>query len=122
MRIQQSAILIISLMLVIANSTASAAAPAEQSLIQLVPTAASGTIEDAPTTESLALTPSMEMYGFAADMSTPPADLWERIRNGFAMAELNSKEVRSSENFYASRPEYINRIVERSKLLLFHIV
>ncbi len=121
MRIQQSAALIISLILVIANSTASAAAPSEQSLIQLVPAAASEVTDDA-TAESLALTPSTEMYGFAANLSTPPADLWERIRNGFAMAELNSIEVRNSENFYASRPEYINRVVERSRRYLFHIV
>ncbi len=121
MRIQRSAALIISLILVIANSTASAAAPSEQSLIQLVPAAASEVTDDA-TAESLTLTPSTEMYGFAADLSTPPADLWERIRNGFAMAELNSIEVRNSENFYASRPEYINRVVERSRRYLFHII
>lgn len=122
MRIQQpAAFLIIGLALAVAHSTASAAAPAEQSAIQLVSTAAdiSG---DTSTTESLTLTPSTEMYGFAANLSTPPADLWERIRNGFTMAELNNVEVRNSENFYASRPEYINRIVERSKRYLFHIV
>ena len=123
MRILQSAaVLIIGLTLAIANSTASAAAPAEQSLIQLVPATASGATEDDSTTESLALTPSTEMTGFTADLSTPPADLWERIRNGFAMAELNSKEVHNSENLYASRPEYMNRIVERSRRYLFHIV
>lgn len=121
MRIQRSAALIIGLTLAAVSSLVGAAAPSEQSLIQLVPVAASEVTDDI-TAESLALTPSTGMYGFAADLSTPPADLWERIRNGFAMAELNSKEVRNSENFYASRPEYINRIVERSKLYLFHIV
>lgn len=119
MHIPQSAVvLIIGLTLAIANSTTSAAAPAEQSLIRLVPTVASIATEDTPAAASLALTSD----GFAADMSPPPVDLWGRIRNGFAMAELNSKEVRSSENFYAGRPEYMNRIVERSKRYLFHIV
>ena len=122
MRIQQpAAVLIIGLTLAAASSLVGAAAPSEQSLIQLVPVAASEATADT-TAESLAFTPPAGMYGFAADMSTPPADLWERIRNGFAMAELSSKEVRSSESFYASRPEYINRIVERSRLYLFHIV
>ena len=122
MRIQQpTAFLIISLALVVAHSTASAAAPAEQSSIQLI-SAAADVGGDASTTESLTLTPSTEMYGYATDLSTPPADLWERIRSSFAMAELNSVEVRNSENFYASRPEYINRIVERSRRYLFHIV
>ncbi len=115
MHIPQSAVvLIIGLTLAITNSTTSAAAPAEQSLIRLVPTVTSIVAEDAPNAASFVLT--------SVDISAPPTDLWERIRNGFAMAELNSKEVRSSENFYAGRPEYMSRIVERSKRYLFHIV
>ena len=51
-----------------------------------------------------------------------PTDLWERIRGGFAMAELDSREVRYNEKFYASRPKYLKRIIERSKRYLFHIV
>jgi len=53
---------------------------------------------------------------------TGSTDLWERIRNGFAMAELDSKAVRNSEIFYTARPEYMKRIVERSRRYLFHIV
>ena len=34
------------------------------------------------------------------DERARPADLWERIRNGFAMAELDSTEVRDNEDFY----------------------
>ena len=35
---------------------------------------------------------------------------------------MDSEEVRNSENFYANRPEYVKRIIERSKRYLFHIV
>jgi membrane-bound lytic murein transglycosylase D len=123
MRILQSAaLLVIGLTLAIANSTASSAAPAEQSFIQLVTATASGATAGDPTAESPTLASSTEMSGFPVDISTPSVDLWERIRNGFAMAELNSIEVRNSENLYAGRPEYINRIVERSRRYLFHIV
>ncbi|SOD40838.1 LysM peptidoglycan-binding domain-containing protein [Nitrosovibrio sp. Nv4] len=58
----------------------------------------------------------------ASNLSVAPIDLWERIRKGFTMAELDSEEVRHSEDFYASHPEYIKRVVERGKRYLFHIV
>jgi len=51
-----------------------------------------------------------------------PADLWERIRRGFAMPDLDSELVRDREQWYASRPDYIFRMTERSRKYLFHIV
>jgi membrane-bound lytic murein transglycosylase D len=41
---------------------------------------------------------------------TPPADLWERIRNGFAMPDLEQDLVQNQEQWYASRPDYIQRM------------
>ena len=58
----------------------------------------------------------------SASAATSPGDLWDRIRNGFAMAEFDSQEVRDSEDFYVSHPEYMQRIFQRSKRYLFHIV
>jgi membrane-bound lytic murein transglycosylase D len=52
----------------------------------------------------------------------PPADLWERIRRGFAMPNLDGDLVRQQEQWYVSRPEYIQRMTERSRKYLFHIV
>ncbi len=52
----------------------------------------------------------------------PPADLWERIRRGFAMPNLQGDLVNDRERWYASRPEYIGRMTERSRKYLFHIV
>ena len=51
-----------------------------------------------------------------------PADLWERIRRGFAMPDLESDLVRDREQWYATRPDYIFRMTERSRKYLFHIV
>ena len=53
---------------------------------------------------------------------SPPADLWERIRRGYAMPDLNNDLVRDREQWYASRPDYIFRMTERSRKYLFHIV
>jgi membrane-bound lytic murein transglycosylase D len=52
----------------------------------------------------------------------PPADLWQRIRRGFNMPNLEGDLVRQQEQWYVSRPEYIQRMTERSRKYLFHIV
>jgi len=51
-----------------------------------------------------------------------PAHLWERIRRGFAMPDLENDLVRDREQWYATRPDYIQRMTERSSRYLFHIV
>ncbi len=53
---------------------------------------------------------------------SPPADLWERIRRGFAMPDLDTDLVHDREQWYATRPDYIQRMTERSSKYLFHIV
>jgi membrane-bound lytic murein transglycosylase D len=52
----------------------------------------------------------------------PPPDLWARIRSGFAMPDLQNDLVTDREQWYASRPDYIQRMTERSSKYLFHIV
>ena len=51
-----------------------------------------------------------------------PVDIWDRIRRGFAMPDLDGELVRDREQWYASRPDYIQRMTERSSRYLFHIV
>ena len=65
----------------------------------------------------------------AADDAPPPhvaavadGDLWQRIRSGFAMGELKSPLVARHEKWYANRPEYVGRVVERSRRYLHFIV
>lgn len=52
----------------------------------------------------------------------PPVDLWDRIRRGYAMPDLESDLVRDREQWYVARPDYIFRMTDRSKKYLFHIV
>jgi len=49
-------------------------------------------------------------------------DLWERVRRGFAMPDLDTDLVRDRERWYASRPDYVARMTERGGRYLFHIV
>ena len=51
-----------------------------------------------------------------------PSDLWERIRRGFAMPGLEGDLVSQHEQWYATRPDYIQRMTERSSKYLFHVV
>ncbi len=51
-----------------------------------------------------------------------PTDLWDRMRRGFAMPDLDTDLVRHHERWHASRPENIQRMVDRSSKYLFHIV
>ncbi len=51
-----------------------------------------------------------------------PADLWVRMRRGFNLPELDNSLVRDQERWYSSRPDYIQRMTERSSKYLFHIV
>jgi membrane-bound lytic murein transglycosylase D len=50
------------------------------------------------------------------------ADLWARVRRGFGMPDLDSELVRDRERWYASRPDYVQRMTERGGRYLFHIV
>jgi membrane-bound lytic murein transglycosylase D len=51
-----------------------------------------------------------------------PDDLWVRIRNGFAMPDLQVDLVQDREQWYANRPDYIERMTARSSKYLYHIV
>ena len=56
-----------------------------------------------------------------ADRATR-VDLWDRVRRGFAMKDLDSDLVRERERWYASRPDYVARMTERGGRYLFYIV
>ncbi len=49
-------------------------------------------------------------------------DLWNRIRSGFKLPESDPRLTRVHEQSYSRNPAYIERIAERSKPYLFHIV
>ena len=56
------------------------------------------------------------------DDRTVHTDLWQRVRNSFGIADLDDAFVRNRERFYASRPDYVQRMAERGGRYLFHIV
>ena len=49
-------------------------------------------------------------------------DLWSRIKSGYAIPNVKSQYTTNHETWYASRPDYIKRMLDRSQRYLFHIV
>ena len=56
------------------------------------------------------------------DRTAAVDDLWQRIRHGFAMPNLDDALVRQKTKEYARNQEYLQRILDRSRLYLYHIV
>ncbi|NDY90622.1 transglycosylase SLT domain-containing protein [Ideonella sp. TBM-1] len=67
--------------------------------------------------------PAPALEGVSLATGAPePKDLWQRIRLGLTMADLDDEVVRQKEQFYARRPEYLTRMAERGRRYLFHVV
>ncbi|MCV2354895.1 transglycosylase SLT domain-containing protein [Paucibacter sp. B2R-40] len=62
--------------------------------------------------------------GVAIDLNEAraSADLWVRLRSGFAMPELDNDGVRRAEVWYSSRPDYVQRMTERGGRYLYHVI
>ncbi len=85
-------------------------ATAPQASSQSADTAEPETQSPAPIREALIVAPEPSS-----------GDLWQRIRNGYAMKELNSPLIARHEKWYANRPDYVMRMTERARRYLFYI-
>ncbi|MGB8337596.1 MAG: LysM peptidoglycan-binding domain-containing protein [Burkholderiales bacterium] len=50
------------------------------------------------------------------------SDLWERIRKGYGLSNFDSPLIGNHVNWYAGRPDYFQRMTDRSARYLFYIV
>ena len=48
--------------------------------------------------------------------------IWTRINNGYKMKERPSRRIRNFEKWYSKRPEYVERMLNRSEKYLFYVV
>ncbi len=88
------------------SESATTAAPADETRQKIA-----APLESAPEASitSTALTPA-------------PESLWVRIRNGFALPQVESKLVARHEAWFLNHPDYFQRMLERSRLYLYFIV
>jgi membrane-bound lytic murein transglycosylase D len=55
-------------------------------------------------------------------LPTPTHDLWDRIVRGYAIPDVDGPLVDQWEQWYEDRPDYVARMIERSRRYLYHIV
>lgn len=58
----------------------------------------------------------------AIDLTAEPDELYQRMRRGFSMPNINNSLVLHHQQWYQNHPEYLRRMVERSSRYLHHIV
>jgi len=56
------------------------------------------------------------------DLTHPPRDMWDRIRRGFAVPNLETDLVNHWTQYYAARPESVLIMSQRASKYLYHIV
>ena len=84
--------------------------------------AVASTASDVAATAPVPVDPLRPDVRLDLDDRTAQTDLWARVRRGFAMPDLDSDLVRNREQWYATRPDYVQRMTERGGRYLFHIV
>jgi membrane-bound lytic murein transglycosylase D len=63
-----------------------------------------------------------EVNAQTVDLTIQAVDVWERVRKGYAIPNLEGPLVDKWVAYYAARPEYIQRMADRSGKYLYYIV
>ena len=95
-----------------------AAAPADMTLAMAQPTTPDFSIDSQPPQEVTGDLPPLKTI----DLTTPPDDLWQRIRDGFAMPNLDGPLVADRQAWYLNRPELLQKLFRSSRRYLYYIV
>jgi membrane-bound lytic murein transglycosylase D len=78
--------------------------------------------------EEIAALPPLPPHPFsdiAAELEPLPAsspDIWVRVIAGYGVADVDGPLVARWEQWYAERPDYVARMIDRSRRYLYHIV
>ncbi len=66
--------------------------------------------------------PGAEVTTRTIDLTKPPIDVWERIRRGYAIPNLNTPLSEQWTEYYAKHPQSIQRMADRAGPYLYYIV
>ncbi|HEX5372225.1 MAG TPA: transglycosylase SLT domain-containing protein [Aquabacterium sp.] len=86
------------------------------------PTAAPQGDEEAREAAGLPTDPLRPDMTLNLDDINASTDLWVRVRRGFSLPALDSSLVSDHERWYASRPDYVQRMMERANRYLYHVL
>ena len=73
-------------------------------------------------TSSALSTPPSEDQGDQIIATRQYADLWQRLRAGYALPPLKSPLIARHEQWFANNPEYMEAMVHRARMYLYYIV
>ena len=107
---------------VIAATPSATPATVQPAAVAVVPQSAAAATESEVVTAPIPVDPLRPDVRLDLDDRAAQTDLWGRVRRGFAMPDLDSDLVRNREQWYATRPDYVQRMTERGGRYLFHIV
>jgi membrane-bound lytic murein transglycosylase D len=71
---------------------------------------------------ALKLPPSDLPGGYPTSFEYRTFDLWERMRAGFDIPDLDNEATLSSTKRYSAQPEYFERTLDRASRYLYHVV
>ena len=103
-------------------ATPSASAPESGKAEVALAAAAPASQAEEPVAAPVPLDPLRPDVHLDLDDRAARVDLWDRVRRGFAMPDLDNDLVHDRERWYASRPDYVARMTERGGRYLFYIV
>ncbi|CUA98550.1 transglycosylase SLT domain-containing protein [Thiomonas bhubaneswarensis] len=98
--------------------------PSPQTASVTEPPAAPETPLQAETLASAPVTPTEQtaLQDDTKDITPQYADIWQRIRAGFAIPDMDSPLVDQAAQWYVSRPDYVARMTERARKYLYYTV
>jgi membrane-bound lytic murein transglycosylase D len=105
-----------------AASVATSAPVAKVTPPLTTPTAAPDTLQADGQPYLFAIDPLRPSVIIDGDDANARSDLWVRVRAGFAMPDLDNALVIKWQQWYASRPDYVQRMTERGGRYLFYVV
>jgi membrane-bound lytic murein transglycosylase D len=90
--------------------------------LTIPPSQASANTPKEAVTEALPNPAASEDSVLAEDIELQNFDVWERIRKGYGIPDLNNPLVATHSTWYSARPDYLQRITQRASRYLFYVV
>ncbi|MES3023454.1 MAG: transglycosylase SLT domain-containing protein [Pseudomonadota bacterium] len=79
-------------------------------------------VTPAATAAAAAVSAPAPAIAFGGAEEYKEADVWGRIRSGYAIPDIENQLVNKHVNYYSSRPDYLARISTRASRYMFHVV
>ncbi len=86
------------------------------------PTAVPDTLQAGGQPYLFAIDPLQPSVIVEVDDANARSDIWVRVRAGFAIPDVENALVLKWQQWYASRPDYVQRMTERGSRYLFHVL